>query len=48
VNIKNSELIHPVRLAVSGMGIGPGLYDILFILGKDETIRRITSAIEKL
>jgi glutamyl-tRNA synthetase len=47
-NIKNSELIHPVRLAVSGMGVGPGLYDILFILGKDETIRRITSAIEKL
>jgi glutamyl-tRNA synthetase len=47
-NIKNSELIHPVRLAVSGMGIGPGLYDILFILGKDETIRRITLAIERI
>jgi glutamyl-tRNA synthetase len=47
-NTKNSELIHPVRLAVSGMGVGPGLYDILFILGRDETIRRITSAIEKL
>jgi glutamyl-tRNA synthetase len=47
-NIKNSELIHPVRVAVSGMGVGPGLYDILFILGKDEAIRRINSAIEKL
>jgi len=45
---KNSELIHPLRLAVSGMGAGPGLYDILFILGKDETIRRITSAIERI
>jgi glutamyl-tRNA synthetase len=43
---KNSDLIHPLRLAVSGMGIGPGLYDILFILGKDETIRRINSALE--
>jgi glutamyl-tRNA synthetase len=45
--VKNSDLIHPLRLAVSGMGIGPGLYDILFILGKEETIQRITSAIEK-
>ena len=43
-----SDLIHPLRLAVSGMGAGPGLYDILFILGKDETIRRTTAAIEKL
>jgi glutamyl-tRNA synthetase len=48
LNIKHSDLIHPLRLAVSGVGGGPGLYDILFILGKDETIKRITSAIEGL
>lgn len=46
LGIKNSDLIHQLRLAVSGMGVGPGLYDILSILGKEETIRRITSAIE--
>jgi glutamyl-tRNA synthetase len=48
LKIKPADLIHPMRLAVSGMGAGPGLYDILFILGKDETIRRIKSAIENL
>ncbi len=48
LKIKPSELIHPLRLAISGMGIGPGLYDILVILGKDETIRRINLAIERL
>ncbi len=48
LKIKYADLIHPLRLAVSGMGAGPGLYDILFILGKDETIRRVDSAIEKL
>ncbi len=48
MHIKPSELIHPLRLAVSGVGIGPGLYDILVILGKDETIRRIRSATERL
>ncbi|MCI0708478.1 MAG: glutamate--tRNA ligase [Ignavibacteriae bacterium] len=48
LKIGNGELIHPLRLAVSGLGAGPGLYDILFILGKDETIKRIKTAIEKI
>ncbi len=48
LGINHSDLIHPLRLAVSGMGAGPGLYDILAILGKEETIRRIRSAIERL
>ncbi|MBI5020232.1 MAG: glutamate--tRNA ligase [Ignavibacteriales bacterium] len=46
--IGNGKLIHGVRLAVSGVGGGPGLYDMLYILGKDETIRRIRTAIERL
>ena len=48
LKVKHGDMIHALRLAVSGMGAGPGLYDILFILGKEETIRRITSAIERL
>ncbi|HLF19378.1 MAG TPA: glutamate--tRNA ligase [Bacteroidota bacterium] len=48
LNVGRGDLIHPLRIAVSGVGAGPGLYDILFILGKEETIRRITSAIERL
>ncbi len=48
LKVKNSDLIHPLRLAVSGTGAGPGLYDILSVLGKDETIQRITIAIERL
>ena len=48
LSVSNGELIHPLRLAVSGTGSGPGLFDILFVLGKEETIRRINSAIERL
>ena len=48
LKIKNSDLIHPLRLAVSGLGAGPGLFEILSILGKDETIKRINAAIERL
>jgi glutamyl-tRNA synthetase len=40
------RIIHPVRLATSGVGIGPGVYDLLYILGKDEVIARIKKALE--
>ena len=40
------RLIHPARLATSGVGIGPGVYDLLFILGKDEVIERMNNALE--
>jgi glutamyl-tRNA synthetase len=48
LNIGNGKLIHGVRLALSGVGGGPGLYEILFILGKEESIRRIEKAIERI
>jgi len=44
LNIGKGKLIHPLRLAVSGQGTGPGMYDLLFILGKDEVIKRIEKA----
>ncbi len=48
LNIGKGKLIHPLRLAVSGLSTGPGMFDILFILGKDEVIRRINKAIDTL
>ncbi len=46
LKIGNGELIHPIRLAVSGMGTGPGVYDLQYIVGKEETINRINRALE--
>lgn len=48
LKVGNGQLIHPLRLAVSGMSEGPGLFDILNIIGKEETIHRINSAIERI
>ena len=48
LGIGTGKLIHPVRLAVSGVGGGPGLFDILKIIGKNATIRRLNKAIAKL
>ena len=48
LNVGKGKLIHPLRLAVSGMSTGPGMFDILFILGKDESIKRIKSAVNNI
>lgn len=45
LNIGNGKLIHPLRLAVSGVSGGPGVYDILVIIGLEETLKRIDKAI---
>ena len=44
--IGKGKLIHPLRLAVSGQSTGPGMFDLLFILGKNEVIKRIEYALE--
>jgi len=46
LNIGKGKLIHPVRLALSGIGTGPGVYDLLNILGKDKSIERINRALK--
>jgi glutamyl-tRNA synthetase len=46
LGIGNGDLIHPLRLAISGVGGGPGVFDITYILGKEETIKRMKKAIE--
>ncbi len=35
------DLVHPLRVAVSGTGVGPGLFDMLAVMGKDRVLRRI-------
>jgi len=47
--IKNGQGLWPVRTAVSGKQSTPGgAYEIMSILGKDESLRRIRIAIDKL
>ncbi len=35
------QLIHPVRLAVTGRGASPGLFEVLELLGRDRSLARI-------
>ncbi|NLC69131.1 MAG: glutamate--tRNA ligase [Clostridiaceae bacterium] len=49
MGIKNSQLLWPVRVALTGKEVSPGgAIEMASILGKSETIRRIKIGIEKL
>ena len=43
--VKIGDLIHPIRVAVTGKTVGPGLYDCLAILGRDKSLARLTRAL---
>jgi glutamyl-tRNA synthetase len=45
LNIKNAELVHPVRVALTGKTVSPGLFEVISLLGKEKTIQRLKSAI---
>ncbi|ADD02146.1 glutamyl-tRNA synthetase [Thermoanaerobacter italicus Ab9] len=46
LQISSGELFHPTRLAISGRTFGPGLFDIMELLGKERTIQRIEKALD--
>jgi len=48
LNIKAAFIIHPLRLALTGLGIGPGLFEIVKIIGKEAVLRRIRKACRNL
>ncbi len=42
------KLIHPTRLAISGVGFGPSLFELMEALGKDTVLRRMRYASQHL
>jgi glutamyl-tRNA synthetase len=42
---KVGDLVHPVRVAITGRSVGPGLYDCLAILGREKSLARINRAL---
>ena len=47
--LKIGPFTWPIRIALSGLLVTPGgAIDLLYILGKEESLRRITKAIEKI
>jgi glutamyl-tRNA synthetase len=42
------KIIHPLRLAITGVPLGPGLFELMETLGKSTCLRRIDRALETL
>ena len=47
LGVKVGAIVHPTRLAVSGSNIGPSLYHLLEVLGKEKVLARIDRALSK-
>ncbi len=44
--LKPNKLFQPIRVAISGTTISPGIFESLELLGKDESLRRIDEALK--
>jgi glutamyl-tRNA synthetase len=44
---KTGDLIHPARVAVSGKPVGPSLYHMLEVMGRDRVMNRIKCTLER-
>ena len=40
------KLIKPVRFALTGLGYGPGIFDMIILLGKDRCLNRLSKAVK--
>jgi glutamyl-tRNA synthetase len=48
LQIKGGQIIHPTRVALSGKKVGPGLFELMLVLGQNKTVKRLKEAIEKI
>jgi len=48
LGVKAGQMFEPIRVAVCGRKIAPPLFGTLEVLGRDMSLARIASAIEKL
>ena len=45
--LKMGELAQPVRVALTGSTVSPGIHDVIAVLGKDRSIARLKRAVER-
>ena len=45
--VSAGKVIHPVRVAISGRTSGPGLFEMMYLLGKKRCVERINVALDR-
>jgi glutamyl-tRNA synthetase len=46
LGVKVGALVHPTRLACTGSAVGPSLYHLMEVLGKERVLERLDNAME--
>jgi len=46
LGLKGGDLIHPLRVAVTGKSVSAGIFEVIEILGKEKTIARLQKVID--
>jgi len=46
LGLKMKDLVHPTRIALTGMRIGPGLFETMEVLGKKKVCQRLSKLID--
>jgi glutamyl-tRNA synthetase len=46
--VSAAKLIHPLRLALTGRGASPPIFDVAVVLGKERALRRLQHLIARL
>ena len=46
--VSAAKLIHPLRLALTGKGASPPIFDVAVVLGKSRSLQRLQRLIERL
>jgi len=48
LGVKVRDLVMPARLACTGVKVGPGLYDLMVVLGREKVLARFDRALEQM
>ena len=46
-DLKTKDVFHPLRVAITGRTVGPGLFETMEVLGKERVLKRIREAINE-
>ena len=48
LGLSMSKLAQPVRVALTGATVSPGIHEVIAVLGKERTIQRLRSVLQRL
>jgi glutamyl-tRNA synthetase len=46
--VKPGKLYQPIRVAITGTSVSPGIFESLAVLGKEQSVARVEKALSRL